>query len=109
MDAKNLQPFINKDLRALIKKIQYKDKKKVVKSGFNALILPEVADLYLTAREQGVISSKQRLDTAYKAALRSLFIKGCRFFASIKAGIPINLALPLGVLPKDLKMATHFY
>jgi hypothetical protein len=36
-------------------------------------------------------------------ALRSLFIKGCRFFASIKAGIPINLALPLGVLPKDLK------
>jgi hypothetical protein len=30
-------------------------------------------------------------------ALRSLFIRGCRFFASIKAGIPINLALPLGV------------
>jgi hypothetical protein len=48
-------------------KIQYKDKKGVIKSGFNALILPEVADLYLTAREQRVISSKQQLDTAYKA------------------------------------------
>jgi hypothetical protein len=71
MDAKNLQPFINKDLRALIKKIQYKDKKGAVKSGFNALILPEVADLYLTAREQRVISSKQQLDTAYKAEVLS--------------------------------------
>jgi hypothetical protein len=71
MDAKNLQPLINKDLRALIKKIQYKDKKGVIKSGFNALILPEVADLYLTAREQRVISSKQQLDTAYKAEVLS--------------------------------------
>jgi nitrate reductase NapAB chaperone NapD len=35
------------------------------------LILPEVADLYLTAREQRVISSKQQLDTAYKAEVLS--------------------------------------
>jgi len=69
MDAKNLQPLINKDLKGLIKKIEYKDKKGIIKNGFNALILPEVADLYLTAREQGVISSKQQLDTAYKAEI----------------------------------------
>ena len=53
MDAKNLQPFVSKDLRAVINKIPYQDKEGKLLEGYDATILPLVSDLYLAAREAG--------------------------------------------------------
>ncbi|NQG98030.1 hypothetical protein HO675_08030 [Streptococcus suis] len=69
MDAKNLQPLISSDLRAVIKKIEYTDLNGKIQLGFDANILPLVCDLYLTAREKGVIKSEAQLQTAQKAEI----------------------------------------
>ena len=67
MDAKNLQPFIDEDLKAVINKVEYLDKKGKSQQGFDANILPLVSDLYLKAREAGVITAANQLETAQKA------------------------------------------
>ncbi|QPH89040.1 hypothetical protein CVT15_08725 [Campylobacter concisus] len=59
MDAKNLQGLISSDLRAMIKRVPYLDKDDNKKEGFNAEILPLVADLYLRAREAGILTPQQ--------------------------------------------------
>lgn len=69
MDAKNLQPLISSDLRAVINKIEYIDLNGKVQLGFDANILPLVCDLYLKAREEGVIKSEAQLQTAQKAEI----------------------------------------
>lgn len=69
MDANNLQPFIDSDLKALIEKVEYLDKKGKVSQGFDANILHLVSDLYLRAREAGAITTKAQLDTAQKAEI----------------------------------------
>ena len=67
IDAKNLQPFIDEDLRTVINKIQYVNLQGRVQDGFDATILPQVCDLYLKARECGVITQRNQLETAQKA------------------------------------------
>lgn len=69
IDAKNLQPFITQELRDKINKIEFKDKNGNIQSGYDALILPLVAELYLMAREAGVITKKNQLETAQKAEI----------------------------------------
>ena len=69
MDAKNLQPFVNDELSAVIKKVVFLDKNGKSQQGFDANILPLVSELYLKAREAGVISSKSQLETAQKAEI----------------------------------------
>lgn len=69
MDAKNLQPLISSELQEVINKIEYTDISGRKQSGFNADILPLVSDLYLKAREIGVIKLKNQLKTAYKAEI----------------------------------------
>lgn len=68
MDAKNLQPFVNEDLLSIINKVQYigTDGKKA--EGYDANILPLVADLYLQARAADSLSRSQ-YDTAIKAEI----------------------------------------
>ncbi|MBE2985327.1 P63C domain-containing protein [Campylobacter sp. RM9344] len=68
MDAKNLQSLISSDLQAVIKRVPYLDKNNKEKEGFNADILPLVADLYLKARDAGVLVATQ-IDTAKKAEM----------------------------------------
>ena len=68
MDAKNLQPFISDDLKEVINKIEYVDTKGNIQSGYDATILPLVADLYLKARENHALTNRQ-LDTALKAEI----------------------------------------
>ena len=68
MDAQNLQPFISTDLREMIKKIQYRNLHGTIQQGYNANILPLVADLYLIARENGVLTQNQ-FETAQKAEM----------------------------------------
>ncbi len=68
MDAKNLQPFVSDDLRKVIKKIEYVDLKGNIQSGYDANILPLVADLYLKAREEEKLHPSQ-IGTAKKAEI----------------------------------------
>ena len=68
MDAKNLQPFINQELKEMINKVDYLDKNQKIQTGYNALILPLVADLYLQAREAGKLHQSQ-FATAIKAEI----------------------------------------
>ena len=69
MDAKNLQSFIGEDLMGVINKIQYINMAGKIQDGFDATILPLVSDLYLKAREAGVITQKNQLETAMKAEI----------------------------------------
>lgn len=69
MDAKNLQPLITQDLKDVINKIEYIGKNGKTQSGFDANILPLVSDLYLRAREKGVIKTGSQLQTAQKAEI----------------------------------------
>ncbi len=69
MDAKNLQPFISNDLRVMINRIEYKNLNGKIQQGYNANILPLVSDLYLIARENGVITLPSQLETAKKAEI----------------------------------------
>lgn len=69
MDAKNLIPFINEDLAAVIQKVEYKGKLGVVKDGYDATILPLVCDLYLKAREAGAMKRTEQLIVAQKAEI----------------------------------------
>ncbi|EMC3800541.1 hypothetical protein VDM83_000941 [Campylobacter coli] len=68
MDAKNLQPLISSELKTQISRISYLDKNSKVKEGYNADILPLVADLYLKAREEGILTQAQ-IETAKKAEI----------------------------------------
>lgn len=68
MDAKNLQSLISSDLREVIKRVPYLDKNNREKEGYKADILPLVADLYLRARQAGILTTNQ-IDTAQKAEI----------------------------------------
>lgn len=68
MDASNLQPLVSDELRSVMGKISYVDKNGSIQQGYNATILPLVADLYLKAREQRVLHPTQ-VDTATKAEI----------------------------------------
>ncbi len=68
MDAKNLQPFINADLAKVINKVEYLTVKGKSAEGYDANILPLVADLYLQARAADSLT-KPQLETAMKAEI----------------------------------------
>lgn len=69
MDAKNLQGLIDDDLKSVIKKVEYEGLNGKVTQGYDANILPLVSDLYLKAREKGVINSASQMATAMKAEM----------------------------------------
>ena len=74
IDAQNLQPYINQEVEALIKPIEYLDGK-TTQIGYKAEILPEICDLYLKARRDRVLAPKQ-VHLAEKAEiLQSAFAK----------------------------------
>ncbi|WP_284460862.1 P63C domain-containing protein [Chryseobacterium sp.] len=69
IDAKNLQPFIDEELKGVIKKVEYIGTDDQMQQGFDANILPLVCDLYLKAREAGVIVTANQMETAKKAEI----------------------------------------
>lgn len=69
MDAINLRPFISEDLMSVINRVAYKSLAGNVVEGYDASILPLVCDVYLKAREEGVITRSNQLDTARKAEI----------------------------------------
>jgi len=56
--AINLQPFIREELEEKLKGIEFYDGGKLI-SGYHADILPLVCNVYLEARQAGVLSAKQ--------------------------------------------------
>lgn len=56
--AKNLQPFIRPELKALFKGIQYYDGKQLI-TGYDAKILPYICRVYRNAEKAGVLTSNQ--------------------------------------------------
>jgi hypothetical protein len=68
MDAKNLTPFISKDLETVIEKIEYKGLDGKKQEGYNADIIPLVSDLYLKARQANALVPVQ-YETAQKAEI----------------------------------------
>lgn len=57
--AVNLQPFIRSELEEKLKGIEFYDGSKLI-SGYHADILPLVCNVYLEAREAGVLSNSQQ-------------------------------------------------
>lgn len=69
MDAKNLQPFVDEEVMSVITKVEYEAKNGKMQQGFDANVLPVVSDLYLRAREAGVINTENQKATAKKAEI----------------------------------------
>lgn len=74
IDAQSLQPYIDQEVMALIKPIEYSNGK-TIKTGYNALILPAICDLYLRARRNGDLAPKQRPLAVKAEILQSSFAK----------------------------------
>lgn len=74
IDAKNLQSYIDQELNELIKPIQYIDGKNNF-TGYNALILPAICELYLKARREDVLVAKQKHLAEKAEILQTAFAK----------------------------------
>jgi len=59
IDAKNLQPFIDEDLKGGLIPIAYRNLNGQLKAGYDVKILPLICDVYLTARAEGILTLKQ--------------------------------------------------
>lgn len=72
-DARNIQPFVESYVEGGLTTLVYKDLKGRVKAGYNALVLPQLCDVYLEARKQGLLTkSQQSLAIAAEILARSL-------------------------------------
>lgn len=69
MDAKNLQPFVTTELVDASEKIKFVSKNNKMVSGYDANILPLLCELYLTARDNNVITTKDQTEVAKKAEI----------------------------------------
>jgi hypothetical protein len=74
IDAQNLQKYIDQELMGLIKPIEYLDGK-TTQTGYNALILPAICELYLKARREKELAPKQVRLAEQAEILQSSFAK----------------------------------
>lgn len=59
--AKNLVPFIDDDLKNDIQRIKYRAKNGHISEAYDANIIPRVADLYIEAHNNGVLTKQQEI------------------------------------------------
>jgi hypothetical protein len=59
MEARNLDVFITEEIRPATQKIEYMSISGSISSGYSAEIIPIVCDIYLTARNEGKLTSHQ--------------------------------------------------
>lgn len=59
LDAKNLQPFIDEGLFNGTNSLKYISSSRVI-TGYKAEILPKICDVYLSARDAGVLTTSQQ-------------------------------------------------
>lgn len=73
VDAKNLQPFVFRHIEGGPKQIEYYDLKGRITEGYDALLVPQLCDVYLEARLAGkLLKSQERLAEAAEMLARSL-------------------------------------
>jgi hypothetical protein len=66
--SSNLKPFVSQDLlEGPLVPVEYQDRKRIVK-GYEATLLPIICDIWLKAREKGLLKPRQ-LDKALKAEI----------------------------------------
>ncbi len=80
IDAKNLKPFISSDLMDVIKVVEYENLSGEICRGYDAIILPLICEVYITANEakkhdgKPVLLAKQVANyVASKMLMRSLY------------------------------------
>lgn len=59
VEAKNLSPYIDNDLRAVLTELKFRTDRGLAGEGFKAEMLPIVCDVYLRAREDGKLTGPQ--------------------------------------------------
>lgn len=59
LEAKNLKQLINSDILPVLTPIEFKTPRGAIAEGYNAEILPAICDIYLQAREDGVLTAQQ--------------------------------------------------
>lgn len=67
VDARNIIPFIDDELKSKLVPIKYRAKNGSISEAYNANIIPEVADLYIAAHDMGVLTSNQ--ESVYERSL----------------------------------------
>lgn len=70
--ANNLKPYINQDVIGRIKLIEYRDGT-AIKTGYDASLLVDICKMYLSARRDGVLTSKQLPQAAQAEILLEAF------------------------------------
>jgi len=72
LEAKNLKPYINNELYAVLSPIQFKTDRGAISEGFKAEILPKICDVFLSARK-----NKSLLSIQYNTAAQAeILIRG---------------------------------
>lgn len=69
IDANNLQPFINQELKEVLTPISYYNLKGKLMKGYKAQIIPMLCDVYLEARKKGNVLTKQQENLAEKSEI----------------------------------------
>tara|TARA_Y100000310_G_scaffold340619_2_gene437085 strand:- start:267 stop:1046 length:780 start_codon:yes stop_codon:yes gene_type:complete len=59
LEAKNLKPLITKDMEPVLTPIDFRTPRGASAEGFDAEILPTICDIYLQAREDGLLTPQQ--------------------------------------------------
>lgn len=59
IEAKNLIPFIDSDLRLVLDPVEFRTPSGLIAEGFKATVLPSVCDVYLRARDAGALAPNQ--------------------------------------------------
>lgn len=73
IDARNLQPLVSKYIEGGPKLVAYRDLKGRVMAGYNAVLLPQLCDVYLQGRRDKVLTKPQeKLALAAEFLARSL-------------------------------------
>lgn len=73
LDARNLQPFVDEELNAWTKLIQYKSLNRQILQGYNARILRAICKVYIDARNAGkLVKSQERFAQISESILYAL-------------------------------------
>lgn len=73
LEAKNLRPFITREIEGRITPIEYLDKNKTLVAGYGAETIPIVCDIYLSAKKVGALTPDQeRIADVSEILIKSL-------------------------------------
>ena len=93
ISANNLQPFVSDKLRKMYEPISYRPESGGKVQGFDAEILPEVCDVYLDARNAGVLHhTQERVAEAAEILMRGLARVGIAALIDEATGFQENRA-----------------